>query len=145
MPYNLEQHWIKMNSPKELSFPKDDTGHILQEMADAGFDFSEQYVIDFFALFDNEADADQVAKLFIARIENDEPFVKVESRKYDHGGQSSIAIELQVSKVMEVSYENISAFEKEFKKIAEKHQGYSDGWGVYMGDEDEPDEEDSYT
>ncbi|WP_299263125.1 ribonuclease E inhibitor RraB [uncultured Psychrosphaera sp.] len=130
-----------------MNFPKDDTGQILQDMANAEFDFSGEYVIDFFALFDQEADADIVAKLFIARIENDEPFVKVESRKYDHGGNSSIAIELQVSKVMEVTYENITAFEKEFKKIAEKNKGYSDGWGVYMGDENEPEpeEEDSYT
>jgi regulator of RNase E activity RraB len=87
----------------------------------------------------------QIAKLFIARIENEEPFVKVESRKYDHGGASSIAIELQVSIVMDVTYENIVAFEKEFKKISEKNKGYSDGWGVFMGDENEPDEEDSYT
>lgn len=130
-----------------MNFPKDDTGQILQDMANAEFDFSGEYVIDFFALFDQEADADIVAKLFIARIENDEPFVKVESRKYDHGGNSSIAIELQVSKVMMVTYENITAFEKEFKKIAEKNKGYSDGWGVYMGDENEPEpeEEDSYT
>jgi regulator of RNase E activity RraB len=128
-----------------MNFPNDDTGQILQDMANAGFDFSEQYVVDFFALFDQESDADTVAKLFIARIENEEPFVKVESRKYDHGGASSIAIELQVSIVMDVTYENIVAFEKEFKKISEKNKGYSDGWGVFMGDENEPDEEDSYT
>ncbi len=120
-----------------MQFPNDETGQILQQMADAGFDFSEEYVVDFFALFHNEADADKVAKLFLDRIDNDEPFVKVESRNYDHGGEASNAIELQVSKVMPVEYQAISEFEKEYKKIAEKHGGYSDGWGVFMGDEEE--------
>lgn len=120
-----------------MTFPNDETGEILQQMADAGFDFSEQYVVDFFALFDKEENADQVAQLFIKRIENDEPFVKVESRKYQHGGDQSVGIELQVSKVMPVTHEAISEFETEYKRIAEKHNGYSDGWGVFMGDEEE--------
>lgn len=128
-----------------MQFPKDETGRILQDMADAGFDFSEEYVVDFFALFHGEEDADKVAKLFLKRIDNQEPFVKIESRNYDHGGDSSIAIELQVSKVMPVEHQAISDFELEFKRIAEKHGGYSDGWGVFMGDEDEPEEEDSFT
>lgn len=120
-----------------MTFPNDETGQILQEMSEAGFDFSEEYVVDFFALFHNESDADKVAQLFLDRIDNNEPFVKVESRNYDHGGEASDAIELQVSKVMPVEYEAISAFEKEYKKIAEKNGGYSDGWGVFMGDEEE--------
>jgi len=120
-----------------MQFPNDETGDILNEMAKAGFDFSEEYVVDFFALFHTEQDADAVAKLFMKRIENDEPFVKVETRKYDHGGDASIAIELQVSKVMSVDHQSISEFELEYKRIAEKHKGYSDGWGVFMGDEEE--------
>ena len=127
-----------------MQYPNDETGQILQEMAQEGFDFSEEYVVDFFALFHNEQDADAVAKLFLKRIENNEPFVKVESRRYEHGGDASIAIELQVSKVMPVEYQAIVDFEIEYKRIAEKHKGYSDGWGVFMGD-DEEDEEDSYT
>lgn len=126
-----------------MEFPNTETGQILAEMHAAGFDFSEQYVVDFFALFHNEEDADKVAKIFIERIENDEPFVKVESRNYDHGGDGSHAIELQVSKVMPVTYQDISDFELEYKRIAEKHNGYSDGWGVFMGDEEEG-EDDSY-
>lgn len=128
-----------------MQFPNDDTGQILQDMANEGFDFEGEYVVDFFALFHKEEDADKLAALFLKRIDNDEPFVKVESRKYEHGGNSSIAIELQVSKVMEVSHQSISEFELEYKRLAEKHGGYSDGWGVFMGDENEPEEEDSYT
>ena len=132
-----------MNTPQ--TFPQDETGLILQDMAEAGFDFNGEYVVDFFALFHKEEDADKVAQQFLTRIDNDEPFVKVESRNYEHGGDSSIAVELQVSKVMEVTYDNIAEFELEYKRIAEKNGGYSDGWGVFMGDEDEPEEEDSYT
>ena len=128
-----------------MQFPNDETGDILKEMAEAGFDFNGEYVIDFFALFHKEEDADNVAKLFLSRIDNDEPFVKVESRNYDHGGDASIAIELQVSKVMEVTHSNINEFELEYKRTVEKHNGYSDGWGVFMGDDEEPEEEDSYT
>ena len=126
-----------------MQFPNDETGQILREMADAGFDFNEDYVVDFFGLFHTEEDADGVAKQFIKRIENNEPFVKVETRSYEHGGDASIAIELQVSKVMPVTHEAISEFELEYKRIVEKHKGYSDGWGVFMGDEEEG-EEDSY-
>ena len=128
-----------------MQFPNDETGQILQDMADAGFDFDDgEYVVDFFALFHKEEDADRLAQVFLKRIDNDEPFVKVESRNYDHGGKASDAIELQVSKVMPVTHEAISEFELEYKRLAEKHNGYSDGWGVFMGDDDEPDEEDSY-
>lgn len=127
-----------------MTFPNDETGEILQEMADAGFDFQGEYVVDFYALFHKEEDADNLAQVFLKRIDNDEPFVKVESRNYDHGGKAADAIELQVSKVMEVTHKNISEFESEYKKLAEKYGGYSDGWGVFMGDEDEPEEEDSY-
>jgi len=126
-----------------MNFPNDETGQILQEMANAGFDFSENYVVDFFALFHTEQDADAVAKIFLKRLEQGEAFVKVESRHYDHGGDASIAIELQVSKLMPVTYEAISEFELEYKRIAEKHKGYSDGWGVFMGDEEEG-EDDTY-
>lgn len=128
-----------------MQFPKDETGLILAEMAQAGFDFEPEYVVDFFALFHCEDDADKVAKLFLARIDSNEPFVKVETRHYEHGGKDADAIELQVSKVMHVNYDAISAFELEYKKIAEKHNGYSDGWGVFMGDDDEDDEPDSFT
>lgn len=127
-----------------MNFPNDETGQILKEMADAGFDFTPEYVVDFFALFHKEEDADKVAKIFLRRMDEQEPIVKVESRNYDHGGEASDAIELQVSKVLLVNHETISEFEKDYKRIAEKHSGYSDGWGVYMGDEDFDDEEDSY-
>lgn len=127
-----------------MQFPNDETGQILQEMADAGFDFNEEYVVDFFALFHNEDDAEDVAKIFLRRIDEKEAIVKVESRNYDHGGKEADAIELQVSKVLPVTHAAISEFELDFKRIAEKHKGYSDGWGVYMGEEDEQ-EEDSYT
>lgn len=50
-----------------------------------------------------------------------------------------------MSKVLKPTYEQISEFEKDYKRIAEKHSGYSDGWGVFMGDDDYDDEEDSYT
>lgn len=126
-----------------MQFPNDETGLVLRDMAEAGFDFSEEYVVDFFALFHSEQDATTVAELFLAKIDNGEPFVKVESRHYEHGGKDSEGIELQVSKIMTVTYENISEFELEYKRIAEKHKGYSDGWGVFMGD-DEEGEDDSY-
>lgn len=127
-----------------MTFPNDETGQILKEMAEAGFDFEPEYVVDFYALFHSEDDADTVAKIFMARIDNDEPFVKVETRNYDHGGEAADAIELQVSKVMKVEYQAIVDFELEYKRIAEKHKGYSDGWGVFMGDDDAPEEEDTY-
>ncbi len=128
-----------------MNFPNDETGQILKEMHEAGFDFEPDYVIDFFALFHKETDADAVAKIFMRRIEEKEAIVKVETRNYDHGGDAADAIELQVSKVLKVNYEAISEFEADYKRIAEKHNGYSDGWGVFMGDDDFDDEEDSIT
>lgn len=128
-----------------MEFPNDETGEILQQMAEADFDFGPEYVVDFFALFHKEEDADKVANIFLRRIDQDEPFVKVESRIYEHGGKDSNAIELQVSKVMNVNHKDISEFELEYKRIAEKYNGYSDGWGVFMGDEEDPYEEDSFT
>lgn len=121
----------------DMHFPDDQNGEVLQEMKESGFDFTQDHLVDFFAVFHNEADADKVAKVFLAKLEGGEPFLKIETRPYTDGDEKSDGIELQISKVMLVTYESITEFEVQFRKLAEANNGYTDGWGVMQDDEDD--------
>ncbi|WP_199608877.1 ribonuclease E inhibitor RraB [Flocculibacter collagenilyticus] len=127
-----------------MNFPQDQNGEVLQEMADSNFNFDDDHLVDFFSVFHNEKDADKVAQIFLKRLEAGEPYLKIETRPYTQGEEKSEGIELQISKVMRVSYESIVEFEKEYRKLVEANRGYLDGWGVLQDDEDDFDDEHEY-
>ena len=47
-----------------MQFPDDDNGQLLAEIAAAGVDLSKMHQIDFFILFEQQADAEKFANRF---------------------------------------------------------------------------------
>jgi hypothetical protein len=109
-----------------MNFPKDDNGAMLQEMSYAGIDLSHNHDVDFFHLFEKQPEAEKMAKVLADK--HPEVIVKVFADETPGVWDVSCTVNIQPS------YENICAAEKTFESIAEKYNGYADGWGL-LGDE----------
>ncbi|OYY73220.1 MAG: hypothetical protein B7Y40_10420 [Gammaproteobacteria bacterium 28-57-27] len=108
-----------------MHFPNDENGDVLRRMEASGFDFSVPHDVEFFAVFRTEAEADTVARQFVADRTGGDPVVAIETQPAERGG-----MELMVVKSMVVTYENVSAFEQRLAQRVSQHDGYMDGWGV---------------
>ena len=108
-----------------MSYPENANGDVLRRMEESGFDFSVEHVVDFFAVFATEAEADQIARLYLADHKAGDTFKNIETRPRDEGG-----IELTLSKQMLVTYERITAFEHKLAERMSTVEGAMDGWGV---------------
>ncbi|NTS76842.1 ribonuclease E inhibitor RraB [Catenovulum sp. SM1970] len=109
-----------------MTFPDDENGEILAEMAEAGIDFEQTYQVDFFAAFEFEdranAAIDTVKKLTIDGLK----FSEVSVGKPEEGG----GFELVASLSIKLEHAVITAIDEAFTECVESVRGYSDGWGV---------------
>ena len=90
-----------------MNFPDDENGSLLAEMYEAGVDLSQNADVDFFHLFEKKPQAEQM-------VEDDTPGV------WDVSCTVNIV----------PTYDNICEYEKTFETIADKCNGYADGWGI---------------
>lgn len=105
-----------------MIFPDTDNGALLQEMHDAGMDLSVPYDIDFFINFQKKKDAEKMWR----EVEANDATVRFSLVENDsHDGWI-----LCCTQELIPTHENITHTELAFDKIAEKHNGESDGWGV---------------
>jgi len=105
-----------------MNFPDDETGQVLTEMQQAGIDLSIEHEVVFFNLFEKE----QQAKEMLAFIEESMPKVKVTIAP----DESPNVWDVDCTMRLLPSYDNIIEHETAFEKIAEKYNGYNDGWGI---------------
>jgi len=106
-----------------MTFPNDDTGNVLAEMAAAGVDLSKEYAVVFFQLFEQEQQAIAMGEHLKAHF----PAIKFSV----HADQETPNIwDLDCTIDMIPSYETIVAKEAELETIAAKFNGYNDGWGI---------------
>ena len=104
------------------SFPNDETGQVLAEMHNAGVDLTQIHQVIFFQLFEQKNQAEKM----VAHLANNAPEMKV------------VLIADEMPNVWDVNctvnmipdYDAILAQEAEFEKLAEKFNGYNDGWGI---------------
>jgi hypothetical protein len=108
-----------------MNFPNDVNGDVLRRMQDSGFDFSKEHDVEFFVIFRTEADADAVAREYLADHQKGSRFNNIETKPAQKGG-----MELVLVKPMLVTYENITQFESELKRRVSQYDCYLDGWGV---------------
>lgn len=108
-----------------MKYPDNVNGDVFRRMEESGFDFSVEHVVDFFAVFATETEADQVARMYLADHQAGDRFKNIETRPHDEGG-----VELTLSKQMLVTYEKITAFEQKMAERVSTVEGYLDGWGV---------------
>ena len=109
-------------------YPDDDNGDVFRRLEDADFDFSQEYAVDFFAVYATEEEADVVARQFVSDWKSGQKFKNIETRPAEKGG-----MELELVPIMRVTYESITAFEKKLADRTSKVNGYLDGWGVLHG------------
>ncbi|WP_303461276.1 ribonuclease E inhibitor RraB [Alteromonas sp. 1_MG-2023] len=108
-----------------MSYPDDSNGDVLRRLEKANFDFSLEYAVDFYAVYETEEEADIVAKQFARDWKEGHKFKNIETRPAETGG-----MELELVPIMNVTYENITNFEIRLAERTSKVNGYLDGWGV---------------
>ncbi|WOH37140.1 ribonuclease E inhibitor RraB [Thalassotalea fonticola] len=109
-----------------MTFPNDENGIVLAEMQDAGIDLSKLLTVEFFQLFEHEKDAKDMAKF----ISNSDMNATVNV----HPDQTPNVWDVDCKVEMIPSYENIVAMEEKFEQLAQKFNGFNDGWGVQQDD-----------
>ncbi|PMN68346.1 ribonuclease E inhibitor RraB [Enterovibrio norvegicus] len=105
-----------------MEYPDDDIGDVFRRMEASKFDFSKEHIVDFYAVFATEEEADRIARMFVA---DECRYVNIETRPYEEGG-----MELEVSKKMIVTYKSIFELQKLLTGRVALVTGYLDGWGV---------------
>ncbi|WP_133471865.1 ribonuclease E inhibitor RraB [Paraglaciecola marina] len=111
-----------------MEYPDDANGDVFRRLEEDNFDFSLEYPVDFFAVYETEREADIVAKQFASDWKAGQKFKNIEIRPGENGG-----MELELVPIMQVTYENISNFEVKLAERTAKVNGYLDGWGVLHG------------
>ncbi len=108
-----------------MKYPNDENGDVFRRMEEQNFDFSKEHVVDFYAVFATEAEADQVARMYVADHNAGDKYTNIETNPHSEGG-----MELILSKRMLVTYEAICALEQVLSSRVSQVEGYLDGWGV---------------
>jgi hypothetical protein len=106
----------------QMKFPDDETGDVFRRMQESEFNFSEEHIVNFHAVFSTAEEADKIALMFVSdtsRYEN------IETQPYDEGG-----MELTISQKMLLTYESVSSLENLLASRVGLVEGYMDGWGV---------------
>ena len=111
-----------------MSFPDDENGQLLAEIAAAGVDLNQTVDVDYFHLFEKKPDAEKM----LAAVKDAHPEAKLKLFEDDTPGVWDVSCSVAITP----SYDNICQYEKVFETIAEQHRGYADGWGL-MADEAE--------
>ncbi|MFD2165294.1 ribonuclease E inhibitor RraB [Thalassotalea euphylliae] len=105
-----------------MNFPNDDTGNVLAEMAEAGINLNEIHDVVFFQLFEKKEQADKFAQ----HLQSVAPDMKVNV----HPDETPNIWDVDCIVRMMPTYDGIVAQEAEFEQIADKFNGYNDGWGI---------------
>ncbi len=105
-----------------MNFPDDETGHVLQEMQQAGVDLSQQHSVVFFNLFEKEAQAKEMVEVITKTMP--EVIVNI------HPDEMPNIWDVDCTIIMQPTHEKIIELEAHFEQIAEKLKGYNDGWGI---------------
>ncbi len=114
-----------MSETTIIEFPFDSNGDVFRRMQASGFDFSKPHDVEFFAVFRTEAEADEVAQLYLADHKAGERLVNIETRPAESGG-----MELELVKSMLLTHGAVTAFESVLRERVATRDGYLDGWGV---------------
>lgn len=105
-----------------MTFPNDDTGNVLAEMAAAGIDLTTMHDVVFFHLFEQKEQAEKMVQ-HLAEVA---PEMQVSLQ----ADELPNVWDVDCSVRMVPSYEGIMAQEEEFAQLARKFEGYNDGWGI---------------
>jgi regulator of RNase E activity RraB len=115
-----------MRDLRRLMIPDDENGQVLRQMLDDGDDLDAPRGIEFFHVFNEQADAEAFAD-----AASQLPDLMVEAPEIDDEGVWQVC----AIRVMAASHAAITALELQLAELAETHNGYADGWGCPPADE----------
>ena len=105
-----------------MKFPKDENGELLREMHEAGIDLTLPRNVEFFAFFKTKKEAEAMA----AALATDSEVVSTSVEQNEIQDDWDLCCSIH----MVPSHAAITLRELSFTKLAEKHNGEGDGWGV---------------
>ena len=105
-----------------MSFPNDETGQVLAEMQAAGIDLCQRHAVVFFQLFEKKEQAQKMVEY----LQEKAPEMKVTL----HPDEIPNVWDVDCTVEMIPDYDSIIAQEAQFEQIADKFNGYNDGWGI---------------
>lgn len=105
-----------------MKFPNDENGALLHEMHEAGVDLSQPLNVDFFLIFKTEKEAGAM----IAALEASGETITTTLEKNEIHDDWELCCTIN----MTPTHATITLRELQFAKLAEKHNGQGDGWGV---------------
>ncbi len=105
-----------------MNFPTDETGQVLAEMQQAGIDLSVTHNVVFFHLFEQESQAQDMAKY----IQENMTAVSVSVHPDETPNVWDVDCTIQIVP----SYDTVIKQETDFEELAKKFSGYNDGWGI---------------
>lgn len=126
-----------------MQFPNDANGVVLQSMADAGMDLTQEYEIEFCHLFPDEASALKMnrrmteMKIDVELYNNAELMEDAEEDEFGEIDESiGEGFDVICLVTMVPTHEEITRVELELGEIARECGGEADGWGVMQDDEE---------
>lgn len=105
-----------------MNFPDDENGALLAEMFAAGIDLTQNHDVDFYHLFEKQVQAEKMA----AVIGDKYPDAKVKVFADETPGVWDVCCSVNIRP----DHDNICTAEKRFESVADKYNGYADGWGI---------------
>jgi hypothetical protein len=105
-----------------MTFPNDETGQVLAEIQAAGIDLSIIHPIVFFHLFEKK----EHAQAMVDHLAEKAPDMKVSLQP----DETPNIWDVDCTVNMLADYDAIIAQEAQFEQIADKFNGYNDGWGI---------------
>jgi hypothetical protein len=108
-----------------VQFPDDENGAVLRRMAASGFDFSQAHDVDFYAVFEERAEAALVARQVIEADRSENSLAGVST-----GATQDRRTELKVVRKMLVTHGSVTAYERRLGEMCAAHGGQLVGWGV---------------
>jgi hypothetical protein len=105
-----------------MQFPNDENGQLLAEMAEAGIDLNQLLPVDFFILFEQKPHAES----FMKAMQADELAPGLSLSKCPDTG----VWEVKTTVTMVPEHQLLSQTEQYLEAVADKHDGYGDGWGI---------------
>jgi len=105
-----------------MNFPDDETGQVLAEMHATGIDLTVVHNIVFFQLFESKEQAQAMLEHLA--------IVAPDIQSDIHPDETPNVWDLDCSITMVPSYEGIVAQEAQLEQVANKFNGYNDGWGI---------------
>ncbi|WP_448550445.1 ribonuclease E inhibitor RraB [Thalassotalea fusca] len=105
-----------------MSFPNDETGQVLAEMHATGIDLTQLHSVVFFQLFEKK----EQAQMMVDYLKEKAPDMKVVLQPDEVPNVWDVDCTIN----MIPDYDAIVAQEAQLEQIADKFNGYNDGWGI---------------